>query len=118
MVSLFVFGRVLFGLYFVYSGFNHFKNEKMLVGYTMSKGVPYARFLVLLSGAMMMLGGLGFVFGQNLEQAIVLLLAFLVPTTFIMHAFWKGTDEMAKMNDHINFTKNMAIIATLLMMLA
>jgi uncharacterized membrane protein YphA (DoxX/SURF4 family) len=110
-------GLIIFGAYFVYSGFNHFKNEAMLTGYAKSKGVPSPRFAVLLSGAMMMVGGLGFISAMYLSESATLLLLFLVPTTFMMHQFWKVSDAQAKMGDMINFTKNLALIGALLMML-
>jgi hypothetical protein len=34
----------------------------------------------------------------------------------MMHAFWKVTDPMHKMSETINFTKNLALIGALLMM--
>ncbi len=112
-----ILGKVIFGLYFLYSGFNHFKNEKMLTGYTKSKGVPYPRLAVLLSGAMMILGGLGFVLNTNIKESSILLIIFLVPTTFMIHNFWKESNQNNKMNDQINFMKNIALIGALLMIL-
>jgi len=47
--------------------------------------------------------------------AIVL---FLVPVTFIMHAFWADHDPMQRQSDMINFTKNIALLGSSLMFLA
>ena len=116
-MAIYTLGRIIFGAYFIYSGFNHFKNEKSLTGFAKSKGVPSPRLAVLGSGAMMIIGGLGFLAGMNIAESSILLLIFLVPTTFIMHPFWKEKDPMAKMNDTIAFTKNLALIGALLMML-
>jgi putative oxidoreductase len=107
-------GSIIFGLYFAYNGFNHFKNEKMLTGYAKSKGVMSPRLAVLLSGVLMILGGLGFIFGAYIPLASIILVVFLVPTTFMMHAFWKVTDLSHKMSEQINFMKNMALIGALL----
>jgi uncharacterized membrane protein YphA (DoxX/SURF4 family) len=117
IMTIHILGSIIFGAYFVYSGFNHFKNEKSMTGYAKSKGVPSPRMAVLLSGAMMIVGGLGFILGSRIPQSAALLLLFLIPTTFIMHAFWKVSDPSHKMNETIGFTKNMALIAALLMML-
>lgn len=117
MLGVYTLGRIIFGAYFLYSGFNHFKNEKGLTGYAKSKGVPSPRLAVLFTGLMMILGGLGFVFNLYLNESALLLLVFLVPTTFIMHAFWKVGDANHKMNEMIGFTKNLALIGALLMML-
>ncbi len=116
-MAIYILGRVIFGAYFLISGFNHFKNEKMLTGYAKSKGVPSPRLAVLLGGALIMLGGLGFISNMFLQESVIALLVFLVPTTFMMHAFWKVSDPTHRMNDQINFMKNMALIGVLLMML-
>lgn len=110
-------GSIIFGAYFFISGFNHFKNEKMLTGYAKSKGLPSPRLAVLGTGALMMIGGLGFIFRNYQQESVILLLIFLIPTTFMMHQFWKVSDPMHKMNDQINFMKNLALIGALLMML-
>ncbi len=110
-------GSIIFGAYFVYSGFNHFNNEKAMTGFAKSKGVPSPRLAVLLTGAMMMIGGLGFILGMYIQESAILLLVFLIPTTFIMHTFWKISDPMHKMTDRINFMKNVALIGALLMFL-
>ena len=118
MLSLTILGRIIFGGYFLYSGINHFTKEKMLTGYTKAKGVAYPRAAVLLTGIMLIVGGLGILFDYNLQASAVLLLVFMVPTTFMMHNFWKsGTDPMHKMNDQVSFMKNIALIGALLMML-
>lgn len=116
-MALFLLGRIIFGAYFVYSGFNHFKDEKSMTGYAKSKGVPSPRVAVLLGGAMLIVGGLGFLSYMYIQESATLLLLFLIPTTLIMHAFWKVTDPMHKMNERIAFTKNCALIGALLMML-
>jgi putative oxidoreductase len=107
-------GRIIFGAYFLYSGFNHFKDEKMLTGYAKSKGVPSPRLAVLVTGAMMIVGGLGFILNSYTPQCAILLLIFLVPTTLMMHSFWKIHDPMHKMNERVGFFKNLALIGALL----
>ena len=116
-MAIAILGSIVFGAYFVYSGFNHFKNEKMLTGYAKSKQVPSPRLAVLGTGALMILGGLGFILQMYFQESAVLLLIFLVPTTFMMHQFWKVSDPAHKMNEQINFMKNIALIGALLMML-
>ncbi len=116
-MAIYILGSAIFGAYFVYSGFKHFAEEKSFTGYAKSKGVPYPRFAVLLTGTMMIVGGLGFIFNTHIQESAILLIIFLVPTTFMMHTFWKISDPMHRMNDQINFTKNLALIGALLMML-
>ena len=110
-------GRVMFGVYFLISSFGHFKNLKGLTGYASSKKIPMPHIAVLLTGVMLLVGGAGILFNVLVPQSAVLLVVFLVPTSFIMHAFWKDTDPMTKMSNEINFMKNMALVGALLMML-
>jgi putative oxidoreductase len=118
MVYLFLLGRILLGGYFVMSGVNHFKHLHMLTGYAQSKGVPMPREAVLLTGLMMVLGGLGILLGVAVQVSILVLSIFLLVTTIQMHQFWKISDQMARMGEEINFKKNLALLGALLMLLA
>ncbi|MEY2672068.1 MAG: hypothetical protein RL687_485 [Candidatus Parcubacteria bacterium] len=120
MATLAIFGRVLFGAYFLYSGINHFKNQKSLAGYAKFKKVPSAEMAVLVTGVMLVVGGAGLLLGINYvytQASALILVLFMVPTTFIMHNFWEEKDATAKMNDQIAFMKNVALIGALLMFL-
>jgi putative oxidoreductase len=46
------------------------------------------------------------------------LVLFLIPVTFIIHPFWKIQDPAAKMGEMINFTKNLALLGAVLILLA
>lgn len=116
-MAIAILGRIMFGMYFVISGLNHFKNKNSMKGYAESKKVPLSHLSVLVTGVMLLVGGLGFVLDMYIQQSAVLLVLFLVPTSFIMHAFWKDTDPMHKMNNQINFMKNLALVGALLMFL-
>lgn len=118
MVYLFLLGRVLLGVYFLMSGFNHLKNLKMLTGYAQSKGVPMPMVATFVTGLMMLFGGAGILFGFLTNLSICLLAVFLLVTTLEMHQYWKVTDPMQKMGEHINFWKNMGLLGALLMLLA
>ncbi len=118
MVYLFILGRVLLGGYFIMSGYNHFKNLTMFSGYAKSKGVPMPRESVLLTGLMMVLGGLGVLLWFDVQCSIILLCVFLLVTTFTMHQFWKVADPMARMGEEINFKKNLGLLGALITLLA
>ena len=115
---IYTLGRIIFGAYFVYSGYNHFKNEKNLTGYAKSIGIPSPRLAVLTTGVMLLVGGLGFLLNINIPVSAVILLIFMIPTTFKMHASWKVSDPAHKMNEKISFTKNLALIGAILMLTA
>ena len=117
MVYILLLGRILLGGYFIMAGFNHFKHLQNMTGYAQSKGVPMPRESVLLTGVMMLLGGLGILLWIYVTWSIYLLVLFLLVTTFKMHQFWNITDPMQKMGEEINFKKNLALLGALLMLL-
>lgn len=114
----FVIGRVLFGGFFIKSGFKHFSNAKMLAGYAASKGVKSSLFAVLGTGALLCVGGLGVLLGVYVRWAVAALAIFLIGVSFTMHAFWKVADPGMKMSEQVNFNKNMALLGAAFMLLA
>lgn len=117
MEIIFIIGEVIFGLYFIYNGYSHFKHNAGLTGYAKSKGVPMASLSVYLTGAMLLFGGLSLITGYFVIAGLWVLVLFMIPTTIMMHDFWKETDPNARMNQTIGFTKNMAIVGAILMLL-
>lgn len=113
-----ILGRLLLGGYFVYSGFNHFAMINMMAGYAQSKGVPAPKAAVGFSGLLLLIGGLSILLGAYPTIGIIALALFLVPVTFMMHAFWKVQDPMAKMHEMVNFMKNVALLGAALTLLA
>jgi len=116
--TLLYLGRILFGGYFAYNGFNHFKMLDMMSGYAKSKGAPMPKLSVALSGLLLLIGGMSVLFNILPSVGLVALVFFLIPVTFIMHAFWKVQDPTAKMGEMINFTKNLALLGAVLILLA
>lgn len=100
------------------SAFNHFSKTDMLAGYAASKGVKSGKFAVLFTGLLLLVGGLGIILGVYVQLAVAALALFLVPVSFIMHAFWKDSDANMKMMNMVNFNKNMALLGAALMALA
>ncbi len=108
-------GRVLFALIFVASGLSHFSRQT--IAYAASQGVPYAGFFVPLAGVLAVVGGLGVALGFHTRLAALLLVIFLVPVTFKMHAFWTAKDAMTAMNQQIHFMKNLSMLGAALFFL-
>ena len=103
-------GRAIFGGYFVYNGINHFKNREMLAGYASSKKVPAADAAVIATGVMMLAGGISLLAGTRPKLGAASIAGFLVGVSPTMHAYWNETDPQQRMNDTVNFMKNMALI--------
>jgi uncharacterized membrane protein YphA (DoxX/SURF4 family) len=109
-------GRVIFGLYFAYSGLNHFLQSKGMIGYASMKKLPMPSLAVYGSGLLMIVGGLGFAFGLYMRASLSLILLFLIPVTVLMHDFWNDADEGAKGSNKVQFLKNLALIGACLAM--
>ena len=117
MRSLYVLGRAMFGGYFLYNGINHFLNERMMSQYAASKGVGAPDAAVTSSGALLAAGGLSVMAGVKPKQGLAAIIGFLVPVTLQMHRFWEETEPERRMNETINFGKNVALIGAALTML-
>jgi putative oxidoreductase len=103
-------GRAIFGGYFFYNGINHFKNREMLAGYARSKKVPAADAAVIGSGLLLLAGGISLLAGTRPKLGAASVAGFLLGVSPVMHAYWNETDPQQKMNEMINFTKNMALV--------
>ena len=118
MDSVLIIGRVLFALLFISSGVSHLTKLEAMTGYAQYKKVPAAKFGVVLSGLMILLGGIYIAFGVYADLGALLIALFLIPTSFLMHAFWKETDATAKQNESISFFKNLALAGAALIIFA
>lgn len=114
---VFLIGRIMFGGYFLMMGFNHFRNHKMLTGYAASKAVPMPSVAVYLSGLLIFLGGAGVILNMYTKISFILIIAFLVPVSFMIHSFWKNSSPMERMADMTHFMKNMALAGASLMLI-
>ena len=118
MEAIILAGRVLFGGYFLMMGINHFLKFDSLAVYAKSKKVPAPKIAVLISGAMILLGGSGVVFNVYPSVSYLLIAVFLIPVSFFIHGFWAVQDPSARAMDKQNFLKNMALLGAALMLLA
>ena len=109
MNTVLIIGRVLFALIFLASGANHLTKLEAMTGYAQYKKVPAAKLAVVVSGLMIIVGGLYIVFGVYADLGALLIAIFLIPTAFLMHAFWKETDVTAKQNEQIAFMKDISM---------
>jgi putative oxidoreductase len=106
----FLLGRLMFGGYFLYNGIHHFQETKMLAQYAGAKGVPKPSLAVKATGAAMLIGGASILLGIKPKLGAMALIGFLAGVSPIMHDFWKAEDPQQRMNDEINFFKNMALV--------
>ena len=86
--ALFLAGRLIAGSYYVMSGANHFMKWDMLTQYAKSKNVPLAKWAVLFSGLLLLLGGASVLTGVYPQVGVACVAAFFLGVTFKMHNFW------------------------------
>ena len=103
-------GRLLFGGYFLASGVNHFRNARELARYAATKKVPKPALAVQLTGAALIAGGTSILLGVKPKSGTAAIVGFLAGVTPIMHDFWKEENPERRMNDMVNFTKNIALM--------
>ena len=113
-----IIGRVLFALLFISSGVNHFAQNSAMTAYAKYKKIPMAKIAVYISGLMLVLGGIYIALGFYADLGALLLAIFLIPTAFLMHAFWKESDATAKANERIAFFKDLSLAGAALIIFA
>lgn len=102
-------GRILFVPVFLASAMGHLRMADMLAGYAASKKIPSPKNAVIGTGIMLLVGGLSILLGIYADLGALLIVVFLVPTAFLMHAFWKETDPMAQANERTQFLKDLSL---------
>jgi putative oxidoreductase len=109
MDVVFLIGRMLFGVLFVYSGIGHFAAAEAMQGYARQQGAPAPAVTVPLTGAVILVSGLAVILGVLPDLAALLLAGFLFLTAFIMHPFWKVQDAQTRQMEQIQFSKDLAL---------
>ena len=107
-------GRICFSLIFILSSYNPF--AKGAIGYAASQGVPMANILVPIASLLALIGGLSVLLGYKTKAGAWMIVLFLIPVTFTMHAFWKVTDPGMRQIQQIMFLKNIAMLGGALML--
>ena len=118
MDLIIVIGRILFGGFFLMSGINHFTKLEAMTGYAKYKKLPAAKLGVLISGLMLVIGGITIILGYYADLGALLLAIFLVFAAVIFHNFWKETDATAKQNEMLGFMKDIALAGAALILFA
>jgi putative oxidoreductase len=118
MIILFIIAHLTIGIYFLNSGLSHFFNVNYMAGYAASKGVPLPKTAVIISGITLAIGGISLVGWIAPVIGLGLIILTLIPVTTMMHDFWNVKDPMQRVSEKIGFNKNIALIGSLLLVLA
>jgi len=106
-------GRILFALIFITASPRHFSKEG--IQHAADLGVPLAGVAVPISGVLALAGGLSIALGYKTRWGAWALVAFLIPVTLMMHAFWKLQDPASAHIQQAMFAKNLSMLGAALM---
>jgi len=111
--------RVLIAWFFLMSGYRHLTQSKPMAEYAKAVGhIPAPQLGVIVSGLMLVLGGLSILLGFHPRIGAALIFVFLVIAGFTMHRYWAETDPMAKANQSVHFWKNITLAGAMLWIIA
>jgi len=114
----FLLGRIVFGGFFLYNGIHHFLERRSLAQYARAKNVPAAHVAVPVTGAALVVGGASILLGIKPRLGALAIIGFLAGVSPAMHNFWKIEDPNQRMNDMINFSKNLALLGAALALMS
>lgn len=110
-------GRVGLGAIFLVSGISKildWEGTQKVMSKAGMTTIPFFLFAAILIEVM---GGLAVIVGYRARLGALLLVLFLMPTTYIFHAFWELSGREAELQQ-IMFLKNISIAGGLLLILS
>jgi putative oxidoreductase len=107
--------RPLMAAMYVADGASALKSPGPRVDMVRSAGLSEPEKLVQANAATMLVAGLLFATGRLPRLSALALLASMVPTTWVGHAFWSETDPQAKQMQQMHFMKNLSMMGGLLL---
>ncbi|MFL5812882.1 MAG: DoxX family protein [Bdellovibrionia bacterium] len=105
-------GRVLLSAIFIISGLSKIGNFGATRDLLVSHGVPVAGLFVFLSLVIEVAAGVLVLIGLQGRISAMILMAYLIPVTLVMHNFWAyvGPEHQMQL---VNFLKNISIMGGL-----
>ena len=113
-------GRILLALIFIFAGFHKLTGFEGTAGYIESHGLPMPQVLLAATIVIELIGGLMILIGWQARIAAAAIFLFLIPATWVFHAFWNVNlaDAMLLQNQTNHFMKNLAIMGGMLYIFA
>lgn len=111
-------GRVMISMIFLMSGMGKVFQFEAQVGYATSQGVPMASVAIALSAIIEIAAVVMIVVGYKARLGAAALFLWMIPVSFMMHAFWTIADPMAMQINMIMFMKNLAMMGAMLMIMS
>lgn len=109
MEATILIGRIVFSMIFVGAGIGHMADEASTTAATEKAGLPNAKVLGQVSGALLLVGGLAIITGFWIDLAAAGLAVLVLIMSVTMHQFWKFEGEEQQLQMSL-FMKNLSII--------
>ncbi|KPK50449.1 MAG: DoxX family protein [Thiotrichales bacterium SG8_50] len=109
-------GRTLLVLIFLISGFNKIGGFEGTAGWMASMGIPMASVALVITIIIEIAGAAMIIVGYKPRLAAIVLFLWMIPVTFIFHAFWAVPQEQMQ-TQFIMFFKNIAMMGGLLLIM-
>ena len=111
MDALALAARILFVMVFLSSGlFGHLgPGRSMLTQFAAARKIPSPGFLVPVSGLWIVVGSLSVLLEIYGDVGALMIALFVTATAVFMHPYWKESDEQAKMQEQVQFSKDLAL---------
>jgi putative oxidoreductase len=110
-------GRILIAVPFLAFGYVKVTNFQYTVAALAALKLPMPNVATVIAIIIELLGGLCLVIGFKTRFWAWLLFFYLIPITLMVHKFW-GLSGAARMDNMVNFIKNIAILGALLLLAA
>ena len=115
--AIFLVGRILFVALFVVSAQGHVANHQRFV--TTAKGkIPIPYLAGWPAGGWLVLAILSVVLGIWPDLGVLMITAFLIPTTILFHPFWTFSDPAQRRTQRGSFFRNISLIGANLALFA
>ncbi|HEY0898092.1 MAG TPA: DoxX family protein [Sphingobacteriaceae bacterium] len=111
--NLFTIGRILIGIVFILAGIHKIFAWEGPAAWMTMKGIPMVNFSLAIATAVELIGGTFLLLNFKTRIAALVLFAFFLPMTLMMHTFWQETG-MQFQTSLLDFMQNVAILGGLL----
>ncbi|WP_456831259.1 DoxX family protein [Deinococcus sp. UYEF24] len=110
-------GRAALAAIFIQSGLDSVRSPAGRAQMVEQAGLPEPQLLTQLNGGVMAGAGTLLALGVAPRSSALALLASLLPTTIVGHAFWNAEGQ-ERQNQLVHFAKNLAMMGALLLVVA
>jgi putative oxidoreductase len=112
--ALWILGRLLLGLHFAWAGIHHFTELDRLTQAMTARGVPAARWVLLIGSAFQAVCGIALILGFRPDWAALGLVLFTIVASIVFLDFWNKEGE-ARAGAIGTWKTNFALIGGLLL---